>query len=279
MWMWGGAEGFVYQQRWPRSEYVIVDEPPLKGWVAGQPGPKVRGTPVVVGAGHRLRKAAPHWPAPWPVGGVFAPTWWPRDRPTKPVEYYNPMKVAADVLLDVQRTAGEDRKALLRFVNKWGMLGVGVPGDSFFLDGVDFTGRCLTQLKEWIEGFEALQRGKKRMRRSLKRSPGRPWTWRTLAFELSEHVREVHLGAVRARRRLLAVYRPRNLFDALWLELWRQATEVKRHRRCPECRALFIPGRANQQYCTRLCANRPTVRAWKRKQKDKKTAEQRQKES
>lgn len=276
--MWGGAEGFVYQQRWPRGEYVIVEEPPLRGWVAGQPGPKAPGTPIVVGAGQRLRKAAPRWPAPWPTGGVFAPAWWPRNRPAKPVEYYNPMKMAADILLDAQRLEGEDRQALLRFVNKWGMLGVGVPGDSFFLDGVVLTGRCLTQLNEWIEGLEALQHGRTRIRRALKRAPHHRWTWRALAFELSEHLRAIHLGAVPASRKLVAVYRPRNLFDALWLELWRQATEMKRHRRCPECHALFIPGRANQQYCTRLCANRPTVRNWKRKQKDMKMAQQRQKE-
>jgi hypothetical protein len=278
MWMWGGTEGFVYQQRWLRNEYVILEEPPLKGWVVGQPGPKVPGTPVVAGAGGRLRKAAPQWPAPWPVGGVFAPTWWPRGRPAKPFEYYNPMTAAADILLDVQRVESEDPKALLRFVNKWGRLGVGVPRDAFFLDGVVLTGRYLTQLKEWIEALEALQHGKKRPRRSSKSLLTRPWTWRDLAFELSEHLRDIHLGAVAERPKLVAVYRPRHLLDALWLELWRQATEMKRSRRCPECRVLFIPGRANQQYCTRLCANRPTVRAWKRKQKDKHMAQARQTE-
>ena len=60
--------------------------------------------------------------------------------------------------------------------------------------------------------------------------------------------------------------------------LWDQATEGKRLRRCPECRALFPPRRANQRYCTRLCANRPTVRKWKRAQKRKKAMADREKE-
>jgi hypothetical protein len=188
------------------------------------------------------------------------------------------MTVAADILLDVQRVESADPKALLRFVNKWGRLGVGVPRDAFFLDGVVLTGRYLSQLKEWIEALEALQRGRKRMRQSPKPSLTRPWAWDGLAFVLSEQLRNIHLGAVAASRKLVAVYRPRNLLEALWLELWRQATEMKRYRRCPECRALFVPGRANQQYCTRLCANRPTVRAWKRKQQEKKRAQQRQTE-
>ncbi len=278
LWLWRGAEGFVYQLRWLRSDYVIVEEPPLKGWVAGQPGPKVPGTPVVFGAGGRLRKAAPHWPAPWPVGGVFAPTWWPRDRPTKPAESYNPMTVAPDILVDVQRVETEDPKALLRFVNRWGPLGVGVPQDTFFLDGVVLTGGHLRQLQEWIEAWEALQHGRRRKRPSRAPLRARPWTWWALAFQLSERLREIHLGAVVARRKLVAVYRPRQLLDALSLELWRQATELKRYRRCPECRALFVPGRANQQYCTRLCANRPTVRNWKRKQQALKVVQQRRKE-
>ena len=116
------------------------------------------------------------------------------------------------------------------------------------------------------------------MRQWPKPSLRHPWTWHDLAFELSEQLRDVHLGAISGGRALEAVYRPRHLLDALWLELWRQATNMARYRRCPECRALFIPGRANQQYCTRLCANRPTVRAWKRKQQEKQRAQQRQSE-
>jgi len=311
--IWWAEEGAGYQLLWPRSEYVIVLKPPLEGWVPGKPGPRVPGTPFVLGYGRRLRKAAPHWPAPWPVGGVFAPKWWPRERPTPP-DSYNPVEVASEILLDAQRAAGDDPKALLRFVNKWGQLGVGVPGDPQFLDGVESTGYCLTLLKEWIEAFRALQQGRNPLQseppewikalptlratkiRSYERVYGdrkalvfapewvkaprpkmkRPrWTWLKLAFALNEQLREIELAAYPEKRGLLPIYRPRNLYRTLWLEVWRQATGMNQFRRCPECRALFTPGRANQQYCTRQCANRPTVRRWKREQKRKRKIAQR----
>lgn len=323
--VWTGEEGLGYQLRWPRSEYVVVNEPPLEGWVPGKPGPAVPGTPVVRGYGGRLRKGAPQWPAPWPVGGVFAPKWWPRERP-RPAEFYNPVEVAADILLDAQRAAGDNPRVLLRFVNKWGGLGVGVPGDRHFLDGVAATGDCLTQLKEWLEAHQALRKGRRLVMKVpewikelpaltateatrikvtkrrpspelIKRFPdlkgrtltvsypvglkktwpsqkSRHWTWRDLIFTLNEHLRDIHLAAVRERRTIVPVFRPRTLHGALWLEVWRQITGMNRHRRCPECRVLFIPGRANQQYCTRQCANRPTVRRWKREQKRKKNRAQ-----
>jgi len=331
--IWWAEEGAGYQLLWPRSEYVIVLKPPLKGWVPGKPGPRVPGTPVVLGYGGRLRKAAPHWPAPWPVGGVFAAKWWPQERPT-PADVYNPVEVASEILLDAQRAAGDDPKVLLRFVNKWGQLGVGVPGDPQFLDGVEYTGHCLTLLKEWIEAYYALRQGRNplhseppewikalpmlRPREWVKAPPPkrkalptlkirsnervyegrkavafapewvrvprpkmkRPrWTWRELAFALNERLREIHVAAYPEKRALLPIYRPRNLYRALWLEVWRQATGMNRFRRCPECRALFVPARTNQQYCTRQCANRPTVRRWKREQKRKRRLAQQKEEA
>src|SRR5713226_8003780 len=130
---WAGPVAFGYRFRWSRSEYVIVKDCPLEGWTPGKPGPPTPGTPFVAAHG-RLRKAAPQWPAAWPVGGVFAPKWWPRERPMIPADAYDPVPHAASILLDGQRAAGRDPKALLRFVNKWGMLGIGVPGDRSFMD-------------------------------------------------------------------------------------------------------------------------------------------------
>lgn len=325
---WSGLIAFGSRFRWRRSDCVILERCPLEGWRPGQPGPRKAGTPFVAARG-RLRKAAPLWPAPWPVGGVFAPKWWPRERPVSP-EAYDPVPAAALILLDAQRVAGGDAKALLAFVNKWGPLGIGVPGDRNFLDGVVSTGHALTELKEWLDALHGLQSGR-RLRKlrtpgwlaaidqridelegelasaPRKRTPTRPlvedegrkvifpaprmsrsevrklleslekekrqppmWTWRDLAFRLSENVRTVTLGAYPVRGGLVPLNHPRNLLDLLWLEAWRQATGADKLHQCPECHVVFTPRRMSQKYCAHLCANRPTVRKWKLRQRLKK---------
>ncbi len=320
---WSGPVAFGYRFTWRRSEYVIVEECPLDGWTPGKQGPRVPGTAIVAAHG-RLRKAAPHWPARWPVGGVFAPRWWPRGQPI-PARPYDPVEEAAEILRDVQRSAGDDPKALLRFVNRWGPLGVGVPLDRNFLDGVRYTGRKLSELKDWLEGLKALQQGRLALRpitpswvatidgiierfekqletrrdtaprvrvedggrtlvfpvpqmsrrqikqriRELQRDKRKPraWTWKDIVFMLNENLREVRLGATRQKSSLVSLYFPNRLLEVLWLEAWKEATGVNRFRRCPECHVLFVPGRANQEYCTHLCANRPTVRRAKLRRK------------
>jgi hypothetical protein len=184
-------------------------------------------------------------------------------------EPYNPRGAADDILVDVQRTPSSDSKALLRFVNRWGLLGVGIPGArDFGTDGVELLGEWLSRLRQWIETLHALRRGKEKQT-----------TWAGFAALLNEHLGGVHPTVSATDRGLQPTFRAERLLDILCFELWDQATGGRRLRRCPECGALFIPGRANQEYCTRLCANRPTVRKWKLEQKRKKNMAERQKEN
>jgi len=117
---------------------------------------------------------------------------------------------------------------------------------------------AISELRAWIETFHGLRSGK-----------DKTTTWAEFASTLNEHLGHVHPALSVAREGPRQTYRVERLRDALWFELWNQATEGRRLRRCPECRALFCPGRSNQKYCTHLCANRPTVRRWKRAQKRK----------
>ncbi len=190
----------------------------------------------------------------WPASGVLAPSG------DSPQERYNPFEVADRILLDVQRTRSDDEKAILQFVNRWGLLGIGIPGAADFgADGVTFTGEWLALLRQWIETLHALRRGKER-----------ETTWAEFAATLNKHLDGVQPRLSVSERSLQRTFAAKRLLDALCFELWDQATEGKRMRRCPECHALFTPGRANQEYCTRLCANRPTVRKWKLEQRRKK---------
>src|SRR5712692_9699129 len=92
----------AYELRWPRYQYEVMLQP--SGGV---------------------RASWLHNAAHWPQGGVFVPkgAGLPNSRRAKPLDWYNPVPVAAEILLDVQRTPAHDPKALLRFVNKWGILG------------------------------------------------------------------------------------------------------------------------------------------------------------
>ena len=275
---------------WPRRSYEILSEPkgswrekwnslPRKTarpvWEAGPPAPWVlekteftTRPPGLFGFVSEDPWGRPHgslvkvFRIGWPSAGVFAPI------EGSPQELYRPMEVAADILLDVQRTRPEETRALLRFVDRWGVLGVGIPGaPDFGADDVGLTGEWLSRLGHWIETLHALKSG---------RETGT--TWVEFAGMLNEHLGGVHPSVRLTDHGLGRTFRADRLLDALCFELWDQATEGKRLRRCPECRALFPPRRANQRYCTRLCANRPTVRKWKRAQKRKKAMADREKE-
>jgi hypothetical protein len=64
-----------------------------------------------------------------------------------------------------------------------------------------------------------------------------------------------------------ALFPVQSLRQALCLELWGIATGGKNFRRCRGCPILFIRGRADQVYCDRSCADRSTVRNYRRRQK------------
>jgi hypothetical protein len=198
----------------------------------------------------------------WPSTGVFAPN------EGSSQDFYDPMSCADKILIDVQRTRLDDAKALLGFVNRWGVLGVGIHGvPDFGADEVALSSNWLKQLQQWTEILYALENGEETNT-----------TWAEFAAALNEHLNGIHPFVIATDRRAKRGFRASRLLDALCYALWNQAsTEGNRLRRCPECHALFAPGRANQEYCDRRCANRPTVRKWKHEQRRKRQLERRRK--
>jgi hypothetical protein len=185
----------------------------------------------------------------WPPGGIFVPV------EGSPVRPYAPVKVAAAILLDAQGVTSEDPAALLGFVNRWGRLGVGLPGaEDFGADGVQQTGEGLRVLTGWIETLYALQQDRSTTA-----------TWTDLAAMFQARLGGVHLGARPTRGGLRPVFPLRGLLDALYLELWGLATEAKRLRQCPRCQHFFIRGREDQIFCTGRCARLWHVKRWKQR--------------
>lgn len=241
---WGAAWYRLPRERVPLSEAARVDEP---GWVYEEVEPE--GDPSAPWAGPMAR-----FKVEWPSGGLFVPD---GDEAQAPV--YEPLKVAAEILLDVQRTRADDPHALLRFVNRWGRLGVGIRGaPEFDVDGVELTGEWLAWLTAMVQTLGALQHGQKA-----------PMDWQGVADEFTQALAWVHFGAQPAKHGLVPAFPVPRLLDALMLEVWGMATGGKRLRQCPECQALFIHGREDKRYCTAACARRRTVREWKRKHRRK----------
>jgi len=260
----------AFELRWPRPRYTILREPqgtwgaawygipPLRiplaevsefqepGWEFENVEPEGDpSTPAWSGPNYRYR-------VEWPAGGIFVPG---TDEAEAPA--YEPLKVAPEILLDVQRTRADDPTALLRFVNRWGRLGVGLPGaPAFGADGVVVTGDWLAWLTEMIQTLRALQHGEQTAR-----------SWSDVADELTQALADVHFGARPTKHALVPRFPVPRLFDALVLEVWAMATGGKRLRQCPECQALFIHGREDKRYCMAACAKRRTVREWKRRQR------------
>ena len=216
------ASWAAYEMKWPRYEYEIISKP-IDRWR------------------YRLKQ--------WPAGGVFAP------KKAKPIKYYNPVERGESILSDLQRTT-EKPQSLLRFVNKWGSLGVGIPGDETCLyDGVEVTRARLSRIKKWIEAFYACKQGKGEA------------TWESLADFLNANLNEISPTARVVTNHLIAAYRVSRLLDVIFLELWDIATSGSKLRRCLACKALFFPTRANQEYCDRRCAVRVAVRRLRQKAK------------
>src|SRR5262249_51728569 len=81
----------------------------------------------------------------WPAGGIFVP-----DEAATPSPPYAPIPRAAEILLEAQQAATADAAGLLAFVNRWGLLGVGIPGGPEFRGhGVQHTGGALRELPLW----------------------------------------------------------------------------------------------------------------------------------
>lgn len=244
---WGAAWADIPEQRVP-----FLDPSPPEHWVRVSREAPVRSsifgeTPRLGGpsAGETVNV----FKLGWPPGGIFVPVAAP-----PPNSDYNPIPVAGTILLDAQQAATADAQGLLAFVNRWGVLGVGVPGkEDFPADGVGKTGEALRELSEWIATLNALQR---------RRATNRTWADVVQLFE-------ARLGGVRLSARVQSgTLVPRlpvaGLLDALYLELWGVATRGKQLRQCKRCSRFFIRGREDQIFCTGPCARLWHVRKWKR---------------
>jgi hypothetical protein len=205
----------AYEIKWPRYEYEIISKP-VGRWR------------------YRLKQ--------WPAGGVFAP------KKARSIDSYDPVKKGDSIMGDLQRTS-EEPESLLRFVNKWGRLGVGIPGDETCpYDGVEVTQAQLSWIKKWIEAFHTRSHGKGEA------------TWESLADFLNANLSEISPIARLATNHLIPAFQVSRLLDAIFLELWDIATGGSKLRRCLACKGLFVPQRANQEYCDRRCAVRIAVR-------------------
>ncbi len=192
----------------------------------------------------------------WPPGGIFVP-----EGASTPDSDYDPIPVARAILLDAQRAATADAEGLLAFVNRWGVLGVGIPGqDDFAADGVGKTGEALRELSEWIATLDALQHRKPTDR-----------TWADAIQLFERRLGGVRLSARQMRDGLVPRLPVARLLDALYLELWGVVTRGKQLRQCKRCARFFIRGREDQIFCTGPCARLWHVREWKRQHRRTRT--------
>jgi hypothetical protein len=192
----------------------------------------------------------------WPAGGIFVP-----NESKRPVAPYRPIPRAAEILLEAQAATAADAQGVLAFVNRWGVLGVGIPGNpDFGTDGVEYTGEVLRELSAWIATLHALQSGQKT-----------PHTWADLIEALEAHLEGVRFSAGTGPRGLVPRLPVRRLLDALYLELWGVATGGKRLRRCKRCERFFLRTRGDRIFCTGTCARRWHVREWKRRHRRTRT--------
>lgn len=196
----------------------------------------------------------------WPSEGIFVAA-----QPDA-VDEYEPLEVAAEILLDVQRTAKKETAETLTFVNRWGLLGVGIPGaEDFPTDGVQRTAEELRELARWMAVVHALQE-----------RPRGTKTWSDVASLFQKRLAGVHLQArVTRHPGLMPSFHVPRLIDGLYLELWNVATGGKHLRRCKRCEDFFIRGREDQIFCTSRCARLWHVKRWKQQhRKQRHTARQ-----
>jgi hypothetical protein len=235
-------EWLRYETSWEEGEKTVIVEEPRDDLVSPEPS------------------------FTWPAGGVFVQ----QDvlarldsgaELSTQVRRYNLHSHGPTILLEIQRANARDAQSILRFVNRWGLLGVGIPGDEEYpFDGVRLTGRRLLDIQAAIRAVHAIKRAG--VSRAEREEFAKKWNDRNLWGSVKLEVQAASDG-------LRAVSRAHTFLDALKVELWLEATEGRRYRPCPECKALFIPGRTNQRYCCHQCANRPTVRKWKKAQRRK----------
>jgi hypothetical protein len=196
----------------------------------------------------------------WPHLGVFAPKGWATGKGRRePVRIYKPLEMSDEIFLAIQHV--RDLGSMLRFINQYGVLGVGITDHRDFpFDGVRQTGYRLAALQSQIADLQLLNK---------RRMGGTAEIREQYADTLNGLLPYVQLMVRPSTGGLQPLYRVESLFDVIALHIWEVATGGGRLRRChdPKCGARFIPHRANQTYCRHACANRAAVRQWKRRQK------------
>lgn len=255
---------------WPVYRMVIAAEPP---WVW---------------------RRAPEFQRPLLPGGVFV---WGGERPgqgdPEPVagRYgYNPVAEADAFLRAATAVDARSAESLTGFVNRWGLLSVGLQGNpdrGERWDSVWATARALEDVQRHVRWLEALQRGRWN-------SPDLPSLVeaRTLAARVARGVperpeqrdyRKVHwlafAGSMRWRLRgVQPAFRWTHQFarpgpgwtaarpiHVLWATVWDWATGGASVRRCPHCGGWFLRKRANQRFCSRRCSSNASVARWRQR--------------
>ncbi len=275
---WWGA----FEISWPRGPYRILTEPEGRWLQALQGVPPIRvpfpfdarpSAPWVWEKNEAPGPVSSIYPVPsrhvasagqtvqiyrlgWPPRGIFVP-----DEAATLARPYAPIPRAAEILLEAQQAATADTLGLLAFVNRWGILGVGISGaPEFGADGVEHTGEALRELSTWIATLHALQQGTETTH-----------TWADLITAFDEQLKSVRFSAGRGSRGLVPRLPVQRLLDALYLELWGVATGGKRLRRCKRCERFFLRSRNDRIFCTGRCARLWHVRAWKRRHRRPRT--------
>jgi hypothetical protein len=228
---------------------------------------------------------------PWPPLGVFIPRGYVEEPGLMmPLRDYDPVPQADELLTHVTRLETDDTEAILKFVNRWGPLGLsgdlnvyarlGIwPGAGTALqvmasqaamffhvmpaEPVFWVQRALERIKFMAQALYKFQR-----RQYPRRADAVVYSWTDFSDELNGMIRGIRRVTRQKKGGGLQVLEcPSSLLDVLGLALLDRATGITRQRRCPECGSYFVPTRNNQKFCKRggeqYCARKHTLRAWR----------------
>lgn len=232
---------------------------------------------------------APAYPwAHWP-GGVLVAEGVDQPGESEPTRTYDPAAEAEALLTAATRFDPADLQALVKFVNRWGLLGFAGPVDADQLwDSVFATREHLTKVRQLTARLDALKRRRwdsvalpslaqirRRVRgvpRSLTaREHGRV-QWQAFAADINQALQGSALRPVLVATPglpgLRQTLRPQRLADVLLVALWQHATDADLVlRRCDTCGGNFFVSISNtkRRYCSRACKNLAGVRTWRKK--------------
>src|SRR6266545_2872337 len=188
---------------------------------------------------------------PWPNEGVFVPKGaytTPTAAEPQPIRRYDAMRSAEEILRDLNRTDPADRRALLAFTNRWGLLDQGWHAE-------------VKATRTWLEIAKGIT---ERIYRFYNQEAPRD-DWEDLAFDLTAIVNRVHFEVRGVDHGLRLIFKAPRLADVLALHLLQHATGTEKLRQCEyhRCRTFFVPERRDQRYCKtageQRCARRASL--------------------